>query len=120
MNIALLFLIAGLIVIYLITRYEKKNKDKVEDILRANKNVPPLFMLRSAELKVNAIRSALKSSAMCDAEDEEVAKAGKELDKLIKSYKDRDITLAAYYSKLGALLIKVGELKNIPAGVEIS
>ena len=119
MNIALLFLVVGIIVIYLIVKYEKQNNKKGEDILRANKNVPPLFMLRSAELKVNAIRSALKSSTMSDACDNEIVKANKELDKLIDSYKNRDIALAAYYSKLGALLIKVSELKSVPAEVEI-
>ncbi len=119
MNIALLFLIVGIIVIYLIVKYEKQNNKKGEDILRANKNVPPLFMLRSAELKVNAIRSALKSSDMSDACDDEIVKANKELEKLIDSYKNRDIALAAYYSKLGALLIKVTELKSVPAEVEI-
>jgi hypothetical protein len=121
MNIALLFLIVGIIVIYLIVKYEKQNSKKVEeDIIRANKNVPPLFMLRSAELKVNAIRSALKSSDMSDACDDEVIRANKELEKLIDSYKNRDIALAAYYSRLGALLIKVTELKSVPAEVEIS
>ncbi len=119
MNIALLFLIVGIIVIFLIVKYEKQNNKKGEDILRANKNVPPLFMLRSAELKVNAIRSALKSSDMSDACDDEIVKANKELEKLIDSYKNRDIALAAYYSKLGALLIKVTELKSVPAEVEI-
>jgi len=48
-----------------------------------------------------------------------VVKATKELEKLMDSYKNRDIALAAYYSKLGALLIKVTELKSVPAEVEI-
>jgi hypothetical protein len=119
MDIALLFLIVGIIVIYLIFKYENQNNKKVEEILRANKNVPPLFMLRSAELKVNAIRSALKSSAMSAACEEDIKKTNKELDKLMSSYKNRDITLVTYYSKLGALLIRVSELKNVPAEVEI-
>ncbi len=120
MNTTLLFLIVGIIVIYLIVKYEKQNNKKGEDILRANKNVPPLFMLRSAELKVNAIKSALKSSTMSDACDDEVIKANKELEKLIDSYKNRDIALATYYSKLGALLIRVAELKSVPVEIEVS
>jgi Na+-transporting methylmalonyl-CoA/oxaloacetate decarboxylase gamma subunit len=118
MNIVLLFLVAGIIVIYLITKYEKQNVKKIEeDIHRANKNIPPLFMLRSAEQKVNAIKSALKNADISDICDDEVIEAGLELNKLINSYKNRDIALAEYYTKLGALLIKVGELKNAPAGV---
>jgi hypothetical protein len=119
MNIAVLFLVVAVIVIYLIFKYEKQNNKKEEDILRANKNVPPLFMLRSAELKVNAIRSALKSSSMSDACDNEVAKASQDLEKLMKGYKNREITLATYYSQLGALLIRVADLKSVPAEVEI-
>ena len=119
MNVTLLFLIVGILVIYLIVKYEKQNNKKVEDILRANKNVPPLFMLRSAELKVNAIKSALKSSSMSDACEDEVRKANFELEKLMANYKNRDITLAAYYSKLGALLIRVSDLKNVPSEIEI-
>lgn len=119
MNTTFLFLIVGIIVIYLIVKYEKQNNKKGEDILRANKNVPPLFMLRSAELKVNAIKSALKNSSLSDACYDEVMKANKELEKLINSYKNRDIALVSYYSKLGALLIKVTELKSAPAEVEV-
>jgi len=121
MNIAILFLIAGFILIYLIARYEKKNSNKVEDILRANKNVPPLFMLRSAELKVNAIKSALNNPATTAiAGETEVAKMQNELARLMDGYKDREITLATYYSKLGALLISVNELKGVPAEAELS
>jgi hypothetical protein len=120
MNIAILFLIAGFILIYLIARYEKKNSNKVEDILRANKNVPPLFMLRSAELKVNAIKAALNNPALGLSGEHEVLRMQKELSRLINGYKDREITLATYYSKLGALLISVNELKGIPAEAELS
>jgi hypothetical protein len=121
MNIALLFLIAGSILIYLIARYEKKNKNEVEDILRANKNVPPLFMLRSAELKVNAIKATLNNPAIAMmAGEHEVAKMQKEFESLMNGYKDREITLAAYYTKLGALLITVNELKGVPAEAQLS
>jgi hypothetical protein len=114
MDYVLLFLVAGIIAIYFIARYERKNKDEVEDILRANKNVPPLFMLRSAELKVNAIKAALSSDAMILASPDDVKHIADELDQLMTDYKDRETTLAIYYTKLGALLIKVNELKGVP------
>lgn len=121
MNIALLFLVAGFILVFIIARYEKKNKNEVQDILRANKNVPPLFMLRSAELKVNAIKAALSNPATkALAGETEVARMQKELDLLITGYKDREITLAIYYSKLGALLITVNDLKGVHAEAELS
>ena len=114
MDYVLLFLVAGIIAIYFIARYEKRNKSEVEDILRANKNVPPLFMLRSAELKVNAIKAALGSDAMILASPDDVKYIAGDLDRLMEDYKNREITLAIYYTKLGALLIKVNELKGIP------
>jgi hypothetical protein len=118
MNIALLFLIAGAIVMYLIYKYEKQNNKKVEDIIRANKNVPPLFMLRSAEIKVNAIKSALKNPPI-SASDDKTAELIAELESIMNSYKNREIALSAYYSRLGALLIRVNALKDIPAEIEM-
>ena len=112
MEFVLLFLVAGLVATYFIARYEKKNSNAVEEILRANKNVPPLFMLRSAELKINAIKTALLSDWMSASDVKQVAD---ELEGLLEDYKNRDITLAVYYTKLGALLIRVNELKAVPA-----
>ncbi len=112
MEFVILFLIVGIITVYFIARYEKKGVNEEEDILRANKNVPPLFMLRSAELKVNAIKSALTSDWMATSDVKQVAD---QLETLIEDYKNREITLAIYYTKLGALLIKVNELKGVPA-----
>ena len=113
MNYFYLFLAAGTVIVLLILQYDKHNRKKVNNILRANKNVPPLFMLRSAELKVNAIKLALSASGFYDAEVEEKKKVlSLQLDKLIEGYKNRDIALAAYYAKLGALLISVNELKT--------
>ena len=119
MNIALLFVVVGFILVLLIARYEKSNNKKVNEILRANKNVPPLFMLRSAELKVNAIRSALSNMAYT-VDANELRKVAMQLDKLMSDYKNREIPLTVYYSKLGALLIKVNELKGTLAEVQVS
>jgi hypothetical protein len=119
-NIFYLFLAVGVIAVFLIIQYERQNRKKVNDILRANKNVPPLFMLRSAELKVNAIRAAINTPGSQLAEHEEVRKAIKQqLDHLISDYTGRQITLAAYYYKLGALLISVNELKGAVSEVAV-
>ncbi len=69
-------------------------------------------MLRSAELKVNAIRSALHTPGYTNREIEETKVAiASQLDKLMSSYKNREIPLTTYYAKLGALLISVNKLK---------
>jgi hypothetical protein len=119
MDFFYLFLVAGVVIIFIIVKYDKQNKKKVDDILRANKNVPPLFMLRSAELKVNAIRSALNTQDLFDSEKTELQKTlSRQLDQLIASYANRQIALSAYYAKLGALLISVNEFKDNRIAVE--
>jgi hypothetical protein len=112
MNYFYLFLGVGIAIVGLIIIYDIKNRKKVNDILRANQNVPPLFMLRSAELKVNAIRSAIITPGYTDAVIEKgKAEIMQQLDKLMTSYKNREIPLSAYYAKLGTLLISVNKLK---------
>jgi hypothetical protein len=112
MNYFYLFLGAGVVIVLLIIIYDVQNKKKVNEILRANKNVPPLFMLRSADIKVSAIRSVLNNSGYVDAEIEETKyKISQQLDTLITRYKNREIPLTTYYAKLGALLISVNKLK---------
>jgi hypothetical protein len=119
MNFFYLFLLVGALIVYLIIQYDKQNKKKVDDILRANKNVPPLFMLRSAEQKVNAIKAVVNSPSE-PFTDQAMARqeVGFHLQKLMESYKNRDIALAAYYAKLGALLISANEVKASAPPVE--
>lgn len=113
MNFFYLFLVAGAIIVYLIIQYDKQNKKKVDDILRANKNVPPLFMLRSAEQKVNAIKTIINSPNAPFTDQAETKKAiAKQLTKLVDDYKNREIPLSIYYAKLGALLISANDLKG--------
>jgi hypothetical protein len=112
MNYFYLFLVAGTIIVLLIVIYDHQSKKKVNDILRANKNVPPLFMLRSAELKVTAIKTALNVSYYGDAEMERTREAlSQHLEKITSGYASREIPLTAYYAKLGALLISANKFK---------
>lgn len=117
MNYFYLFLGAGICIVLLIIIYDIRNKKKVDDILRSNRNVPPLFMLRSAELKIAAIRSALNIPDYGDTETEQSKQnLVKQLDKLIAGYKSREIPLTAYYAKLGSLLISVNKFKASVSG----
>ena len=120
MNYFYLFLVAGIIIVLLIIIYDIQNKKKVNDILRANKNVPPLFMLRSAELKVGAIKAALNIPDYGDIQTEQAKSELKQrLDKLVTDYKNRELPLTAYYAKLGALLISVNKFRASVSGVTV-
>ncbi|MBV8388267.1 MAG: hypothetical protein JO080_00550 [Mucilaginibacter sp.] len=120
MNYFYLFLGAGSFIVLLIIIYDIQNRKKVNEILRANKNVPPLFMLRSADLKIAAIRSALNIPDYGDAETEH-AKENliKQLDKLVAGYKNREMPLTAYYAKLGSLLISVNKFRASVSGAQV-
>ena len=111
MNYFYLFLGAGAAIVLLIIFYDIKSKKKVDEILRANKNIPPLFMLRSAELKVNAIRSALTTPGYSDSAETQNNLIS-QLDQIMNSYKNREMPLATYYAKLGSLLITVNKIKT--------
>lgn len=112
MNYFYLFLGAGSFIVFMIIIYDIQNRKKVNEILRSNKNVPPLFMLRSAEIKIAAIRTALNIPDYGDAETEQTKESLlKQLDKLIDGYKNREMPLTAYYAKLGSLLISVNKFK---------
>jgi hypothetical protein len=121
MNYFYLFLGAGSFIVLMIIIYDIQNRKKVNDILRANKNVPPLFMLRSAELKIAAIRSALNIPDYGDAETEQAKESLiKQLDKLVAGYKSREMPLTAYYAKLGSLLISVNKFRaSVSSPVEV-
>jgi hypothetical protein len=121
MNYFYLFLGAGSFIVFMIIIYDIQNRRKVNDILRANKNVPPLFMLRSAELKIAAIRSALNIPDYGDVETEQAKEnLMKQLDKLVAGYKNRELPLTAYYAKLGSLLISVNKFRaSVSSPVEV-
>jgi hypothetical protein len=120
MNYFYLFLGAGSFIVLLIIIYDIQNRKKVNEILRANKNVPPLFMLRSADLKIAAIRTALNIPDYGDVETEQ-AKENliKQLDKLVAGYKNREMPLTAYYAKLGSLLISVNKFRASVSGAQV-
>jgi hypothetical protein len=113
MNIFYSFLVVGVVLIFAIIQYDKQSKKKVNAILRANKNVPPLFMLRSADLKVKAIKAALHSHGELGISREAKKEIAHQLEQLIESYANRQIALTVYYAKLGALLISVNELRGV-------
>ena len=121
MNYFYLFLGAGSFIVFMIIIYDIKNRKKVNEILRSNKNVPPLFMLRSAEIKIAAIRTALNIPDYGDAGTEQTKESLlTQLDKLIEGYKNREMPLTAYYAKLGSLLISVNKFKaSVSALVEL-
>jgi hypothetical protein len=113
MNIFYSFLVVGIVLIFAIVQYDKQSKKKVSVILRDNTNVPPLFMLRSADLKIKAIKAALHTHGEFGISREAKKEIANQLEQLMESYTNKQIALSVYYAKLGALLISVNELKSV-------
>jgi hypothetical protein len=59
MDTVLLFLIAGVAIIILILHFEKKQTIKINTVLKETRGIPPLFLLKSTEQKINTIKAAL-------------------------------------------------------------
>ena len=47
-------------IIVMILKFEKKQITKVNTVLKESRSVPPLFLLKSTEQKINTIKSALR------------------------------------------------------------
>ena len=96
----LLFCIAGSVIVYLILDFDKKQRRKLKTILLQTDDVQPIFMVRAANQKLNAIKS------ICEA-DTARTQVSRQLDELVAQYDKGNITLADYCNRLSTLLAKV-------------
>ena len=111
------------VILYQMDRQQRKS---IKKILKANKNVPQLLMQRSADQKLLALKGALVRLDVFSANDgngmgymdsyiarvtTEKKTIALQLELLIISYKNGLTGLNDYYTKLGALLIRVNELR---------
>jgi hypothetical protein len=121
-----LFVSGAILFAVILYQYDKKASKNVRKILKDNKNVPQLLMQRSAEQKLVALRAALnRLDILFEQEKDDLCYVDQyvsamvtekktialQLDLLIMSYRNEKTTLNDYYAKLGALLIRVNELK---------
>ena len=60
MEFLFFFSLAGVIIVSLILKFDKKQAVKVRAVLKESRNVPPLFMLKSTEQKINLLKAALR------------------------------------------------------------
>ena len=121
-----LFVIGAVTLAVVLYQFDKMQRSNIRKILKNNKNVPQLLMLRSAEQKLASLRGALNRLETLleqDANDlcyvdgyvssmiSEKKTIALQLELLIISYQNGLTTVNDYYAKLGALLIRVNELK---------
>ncbi|MFD0765241.1 hypothetical protein ACFQZI_10295 [Mucilaginibacter lutimaris] len=92
------FLVVGSVLVYLILKFDKKNRKKLNKVLTDAKDVQPLYMRKSAQQKVQSLKIA------CAEKTVDRTLVEKELDELVKEYDKGHISLPDYCNKLNRLL----------------
>ncbi len=60
MDVFFFFLVAGVSIIVLILKFDKKQAVKVKAVLRESRSIPPMFLLKSTEQKIASLKVALR------------------------------------------------------------
>lgn len=124
MDLFFFFLVASVTLVILILQFDKKQTKKVNTILRETRSVPPLFLLKSTELKISTLKMALRyddipqnmasaaSMASIYNNKSESNRQTKVQDLKILSakYNNGQMSLEAYNLKLDDLLEQVNSL----------
>ncbi|MDB5016722.1 MAG: hypothetical protein JWQ84_1554 [Mucilaginibacter sp.] len=59
MDILFFFSVAGVAIVILILKFDKKQTIKVNTVLKETRSVPPLLLLKATEQKISTLRNAL-------------------------------------------------------------
>jgi len=118
MEFVFFFSLAGVIIVSLILKFDKKQTRKINAVLKESRGVPPLFMLKSTEQKISILKSALRyddvpqnmagagsisSVYHSQSETNRLSKV-QELKLLSSKYNNGLISIEAYNAKLDELL----------------
>ena len=118
MDVFFFFLVAGVTIIVLILKFDKKQAVKVNAVLRESRSIPPMFLLKSTEQKIAALKVTLRfddvpqnmaaASTMANLynnknESLRLSKV-QELKLLSAKYNNGQISIEAYNAKLDELL----------------
>ena len=118
MDVFFFFLIAGVTIIVMILKFDKKQTVKVNAVLRESRSIPPMFLLKSTEQKIASLKAALRyddvpvnmaaASTMANLynnknESLRLSKV-QELKVLSARYNNGQISIEAYNAKLDELL----------------
>lgn len=121
MEFLFFFSLAGVIIVTLILKFDKKQTIKVNAVLKESRSVPPLFMLKSTEQKISLLKTALRfddvpqnmagAASMTNiynsqSESKRLSKV-QELKLLSSRYNNGQISIEAYNEKLDELLDQI-------------
>jgi arginase family enzyme len=92
------FLVAGSVIVYLILKFDKINRQKLNKVLLQAQDVEPMLMKKAAQHKLHALKMATANPKV----DRSVV--AKQLDELVADYDKGHISLPDYCKKLNSLL----------------
>jgi hypothetical protein len=118
MGILFFFSLAGIVIVILILKFDKKQAIKVNTVLRETSSVPPLLLLKSTEHKISVLKAALRyedvtknmaaAGTMADIYDNQNEgnwqSKVQEFKLLAAKYNNGQMSLGAYNVKLDELL----------------
>jgi hypothetical protein len=121
MDIFFCFLVAGVTIVVLILKFDKKQTVKVNTVLREARSIPPMFMLKLTEQKIENLKAALRyddvpqnmssAGSMADIfkNNKEELRLSKvqELKLLSSKYNNGQISIDAYNARLDELINQV-------------
>ncbi|MEO7216177.1 hypothetical protein [Mucilaginibacter sp.] len=93
------FLILGALIVYLILKFDKLQRNKMSGILAQTRDVQPLFVAKAINHKLKAIKPELNADSRRDI--------AKQLDELVAAYDTGRVSLPEYCHKLNSLLAMV-------------
>jgi hypothetical protein len=91
------FLVAGSAIVYLILKFDKQNRRKLNKVLAQAQDVQPMYMKKAAEYKLHTLKMACNEKATVQNSIE------KQLDELVADYDKGHITLPDYCNRLRRL-----------------
>ncbi|MES2060933.1 MAG: hypothetical protein V4456_03380 [Bacteroidota bacterium] len=92
------FMVAGSVIVYLILKFDKANRQKLNKVLLEAKDVQPMLMRKSAQRKLHTLKMAAHNGKT----DRTLVE--KQLDELVADYDKGHISLPDYCNKLNRLL----------------
>jgi len=118
MDVFFFFLVAGVTIVVLILKFDKKQTTKMNTVLKEARSIPPMFLLKATEQKIATLKLALRyddvpqnmsaAASMANIynnqkESNRLSKV-QELKVLSSKYNNGVISLDAYNEKLDQLM----------------
>src|ERR1700744_2550032 len=114
MDVFFFFAVAGIALVVLILKFDKKQTVKVSSVLRESRSIPPMFLLKATEQKIDSLKSLLRyddtpvnmaavASTQKNSEELRISKV-QELKVLSARYNNGLISINAYNARLDELL----------------